>query len=107
MSQHINLEFFKKILLEEKEKILHRIREISDELARISEEDEINNIEDLVELKIANDRDQSVLKVLIREFKDVNDALKKIEAGQYGIDEETGQMIPLNRLLANPAARTA
>lgn len=40
------------------------------------------------------------------DLKDVNDALAKMEAGTYGVCEKTGEMIPLERLEANPAART-
>ena len=38
--------------------------------------------------------------------KDVVVALKKMDAGTYGICEKTGEEIPLERLRANPAART-
>ncbi len=41
------------------------------------------------------------------QLKDVADALAKIEAGTYGVCESTGQEIPLDRLRAYPAARTA
>jgi DnaK suppressor protein len=104
---HMNLDFFRKKLEEEKARILKNIEAISDELATISAEDEIDDIEDLAELKIDNDRDKEVLRILLQELKDVRDALRKIDEGKYGIDEETGKPIPLNRLLANPAARTA
>lgn len=39
-------------------------------------------------------------------YKDVVNALKKIEDGTYGICEVSGQKIEEDRLLANPAART-
>ncbi len=103
----LDLEFFKKRLLEERERILKNIEAISDELATISAEDEIDDIEDMAELKIDNDRDKEVLRILLQQLKDVNDALKKIETGTYGIDEETGKPIPEERLRANPAARSA
>ncbi|WP_456401843.1 conjugal transfer protein TraR [Hydrogenimonas sp.] len=103
----LNLDYFKKRLIEERERILKNIREVSDELATIAAEDEIDDIEDLAELKIENDRDKEILRILMLELKDVNDALKKIAVGRYGIDEESGKKIPINRLLANPAARTA
>ncbi|WP_456450237.1 TraR/DksA family transcriptional regulator [Hydrogenimonas sp.] len=103
----LNLEFFKKRLEEEKARILKNIEAVSDELAAIAAEDEIDDIEDMAELKIDNDRDKEVLRILMQELKDVNDALRKIEEGRYGVDEETGRPIPINRLLANPAARTA
>ena len=104
---HMNLEFFKKRLEAERERILKNIEAINEELATIAAEDEIDDIEDMAELKADNDRDKATLKILMQELKDVNDALRKIAEGTYGIDEETGKPIPINRLLANPAARTA
>ncbi len=103
----LDLDFFKKRLQEERERILKNIEAISDELATIAAEDEIDDVEDMAGLKIDNDRDKEVLRILLQELKDVNDALKKIETGKYGIDEETGKPIPKERLMANPAARTA
>ncbi len=40
------------------------------------------------------------------QLRDVNDALEKMEQGTYGIDEETGEPIAVERLKAYPAART-
>lgn len=40
------------------------------------------------------------------ELRDVRDALTKMEAGTYGVCEKTGAEIPVERLLAYPAART-
>ncbi len=104
---YLNLDYFKERLEKERERILKNIGEINDELAAIVAEDEIDDIEDLAELKIENDRDKELLRILTAELKDVDDALKKMAEGKYGKDEETGKRIPLNRLLANPAARTA
>ena len=39
-------------------------------------------------------------------LKDVTDALLKMRDGGYGADEKTEKPIPLERLKANPAART-
>lgn len=41
------------------------------------------------------------------ELNDVEAALQKIEDGTYGIDERTGEKIPMERLEALPTARTA
>lgn len=41
-----------------------------------------------------------------KRYRDVVDALKKIETGNYGICEKSGQPIEIDRLQANPAART-
>ncbi len=40
------------------------------------------------------------------QLKDVKDALEKIENGKYGICEVGGEEIELERLEANPSART-
>lgn len=40
------------------------------------------------------------------QLRDVNDALAKMEAGTYGVCEKSGEMIPVERLMAYPAART-
>ncbi len=39
-------------------------------------------------------------------LKDINDALEKIEKGEYGKCEECGEEISYERLKANPEART-
>lgn len=41
-----------------------------------------------------------------KRLKDVDDALTKIEKGVYGICEVSGEPIEIERLRANPAART-
>ncbi len=102
-----DLEFFKNRLEEERSRILKNIEAINSELAVIAAEDEIDDIEDMAELKVENDRDKETLKILLRELKDIDDALKKIANGTYGIDEKSGKPIPKERLMANPAARTA
>lgn len=48
----------------------------------------------------------STLNTLEARLKDVNDALEKIENGTFGICEKSGEEIDIERLRANPAART-
>jgi RNA polymerase-binding protein DksA len=48
----------------------------------------------------------ATLNVLEARLKDIQDALKKIEDGTYGICEVCGKPIEEDRLEANPAART-
>lgn len=48
----------------------------------------------------------AIVSELEARLKDVREALQKIETGSYGICEKTGEEIPLERLHANPAART-
>lgn len=48
----------------------------------------------------------AVLKELEIRFNDIKDALLKIEKNEYGICEISGEQIEVDRLEANPAART-
>ncbi len=49
----------------------------------------------------------SMLHTLQARLTDVKDALIKIEAGTFGICEVSGEKIEMDRLEANPAARTS
>ncbi len=103
----LDLDYFKEVLLKEKARLEKEIAEVEQELNLIAAEDEIDDVEDLADLKMDNDRDHAVLDALKSELKDVEDALKKIAEGTYGYDEKTGKPIPKERLMAYPAARTA
>ncbi len=48
-----------------------------------------------------------LVETLESRLVDVTDALMKIEKGTYGMDEKTGEAISIERLRANPSARTA
>lgn len=48
----------------------------------------------------------AILKQLETQLNDVIDALEKIEKGNYGLCEVSGEQIEEDRLEANPAART-
>ena len=48
----------------------------------------------------------SILKQLETQYSDVNNALNKIVSGTYGKCEICGEIIPEDRLEANPSART-
>ncbi len=47
-----------------------------------------------------------LVETLEKRLSEVNDALARIAEGTYGIDEKTGEPIVVERLFANPAART-
>ena len=103
----LDLDYFKEVLLKEKARLEKEIADVEQELNLIAAEDEIDDVEDLADLKMDNDRDHAVLDALKSELKDVEDALRKIAEGTYGYDEKTGKPIPKERLMAYPAARTA
>lgn len=46
------------------------------------------------------------LNELESHYRDIVSALKKMENGTYGVCEKSGKPIELDRLMANPAART-
>ncbi len=49
----------------------------------------------------------AILKPLEKQYNDVKLALEKIKKGVYGICEVSGEAIEIERLEANPAARTS
>ena len=103
----LDLNHFRELLLKEKARLEAEIASVRQEVDTIAAEDEIDDVEDMAELAVDNDRDQGVLKALQTELQDVEDALRKIAEGSYGFDEKTGAPIPKARLEAYPAARTA
>ena len=73
----------------------------ADETA-VEESDPVDVADQLEELTV----NIPLVADLQQRLHDVNDALGKIEGGKYGICEVSGDEIPLDRLKANPAART-
>jgi DnaK suppressor protein len=63
-------------------------------------------MEDLASLETLNDNDRIVLERQQTELKEIYHALSKIKNETYGICEETSRPIPIERLRANPIART-
>ncbi len=47
-----------------------------------------------------------IVQELASRSHDIDDALEKMDGGRYGICEISGEKIPYDRLIANPAART-
>jgi RNA polymerase-binding transcription factor DksA len=52
------------------------------------------------------EKDLSILEQLENELAELQAALERVDAGTYGIDEETGEPIDPARLEAMPTART-
>ncbi len=104
--EDIDLSHFKKILEEKKADLERQIASVNEEIETIAAQGDINDVEDLATLKIQNTRDRSVLESLKNQLEEVKEALKRIEEGSYGICEKTGKPIPVERLEANPTART-
>ncbi len=102
----LNIDDFEKNLTKEKEEISHIMTSLKAEVNALGDEDNINDLGDMAELQIDNTTDQALLRQLETQLVEINAALERIKAGTYGICEKTGQKIPVDRLLANPSART-
>ncbi len=102
----LDLKAFEAILTAEKTKIQKNIALVKAELNSIGSEDEIDDVEDMAELQIDNTTDQALLQNLEAEIVEIDAALERIATGSYGICEKTGKRIPVERLKANPSART-
>lgn len=67
------------------------------------EEPDPNDAADKIEELVTN---VPLVEELESRLKDVSGTLEKMEKGTYGVCEVGGEEIPLERLRANPAART-
>ncbi|WJW75108.1 TraR/DksA C4-type zinc finger protein [Thiohalobacter sp. IOR34] len=65
-------------------------------------------VHDLEELSVADllvDLNYARIDQLLAELRDVEDALRRIREGTYGLCIDTGEPIELDRLEANPTAK--
>lgn len=102
----LNIEEFETLLNTEKERVQKNIDAVKVEVNSIGSEDEIDDTLDMAELQIDNTTDQAILHRLVAEMAEIDAALGRIQSGTYGICEKTGSPIPVERLTANPSART-
>lgn len=102
----LNFEDFK-ILLEAERKIIEQnIEMLAIEADTLVRENEVGDLADAAELQIDEAIDRTVLNQLKEKRLEIDAALRRIESGSYGICEKTGKLIPTDRLVANPMART-
>ena len=97
-----DLDHFKKLLLDEKEKILNKARETLASGSINLDRDEMFDEVDLASVTIEQNL---TFKLLDRERKllaEINKALTKIDHGEYGYCEGTGEPIPKRRLEVRP-----
>lgn len=69
----------------------------------VGEEADPNDAADQLEELVTN---VPLVEELEKRYKDVANALQNMERGTYGICEDCEEAIPMDRLRANPAART-
>lgn len=106
MKEKLDFSSFERSLNEEKVRMLSSLDSIKREVNMMALEDEIDDIEDMADLQIQNTKDQKIIAHLESELFEIEAALARIKNGTYGICEKTGKNIPIERLKANPMART-
>lgn len=99
-----DLNFFKKILNDEKEMIMKNIENSAIEIDELRKS-EVNDEFDFASITT----DQIISKTLsekqLEKLNEVNLALNKIESGQFGICEMCDDKIGMDRLKVNPYAK--
>ncbi|MFC3041422.1 hypothetical protein ACFOGI_14330 [Virgibacillus xinjiangensis] len=111
MSNHLNkdqIEYFKKRLLDMKEDNEEKITENrenspNDNIQELADYD--NHPGDMGTEQFEQQRDAGLNMVREERLQDIEDALKKIEDGTYGLSEKSGKEIPVERLEVLPTAR--
>lgn len=116
MRNDIDIDSFKKRLEEERDILLEQLQKVGRQNpnnpedwqgvpdAASTNEADPNDVADRIE----NFEENSVIaEELEVRYNEVLDALKRIEAGTYGICEVGGEPIEIDRLEANPSARTS
>ncbi len=106
---------FKEKLLKEKELLEQELNHIAKKVSTPDGDDWVAttapdsgthpDVEDNADEVIDFEARAALLAPLEQQYKDVTDALAKIEAGTYGICEKTGDPLPLEQLETNPSAR--
>ena len=107
-----DLVYFKKLILERKEEIISEIKHISEDTLKKSQRDAAGDISGYTYhmADIATDTYDREFSMGIasnerKQVYDIDDALKRIEDGSYGICEDCKNFISKTRLKAIPHAR--
>ena len=104
MPNKSQIDELKIILLERKENILSNINNSRANIDQLKEQ-EINDELDYAELVSDSFTEGMIANHQLDELKQIEESLKKIDAGTYGICDMCGVVIPLGRLKAKPFAR--
>ncbi|UDM18950.1 TraR/DksA family transcriptional regulator [Vogesella sp. XCS3] len=93
---------FKEMLLDLQQQLREELPQLTAQLATNENAPDPTDRASMEEerIKLLTTRERSIAKLC-----DINIALEKLEAGEYGYCEDTGDEIGLQRLMANPMAR--
>lgn len=103
----------KKFILEQKKRLNKEKHKALLEINRLYQDDPFKDpnyvldnaaVDTDVREQIDHETIEAQIKDLKRRINDIEDALKKIEKGKYGLCEKCGNQIPLERLLIIPEA---
>jgi RNA polymerase-binding protein DksA len=107
-----DIEHFKRMLLEKRSEILSNVNEMEDETLKKSRLDAAGDLSSMpihmADIGSDNFEQEFTLELMDSErklLKEIDDALRRIELGTYGICEGTGGQIQKARLQAQPWAR--
>ena len=96
---------FEQRLQKMKKDLESNIARLTEEIETLITDDGINDMEDLSSLQSDSMHHESLLKQQRHELEEVNHALAKLGNHTYGICEESGDTIPVERLRAEPHTR--
>ena len=100
----LELDYFKELLLERKKQIEKNILETKNEIEELKNF-EVNDDGDYASLCTDNLIDSAINNQQLKELQEIEEALKKIENGTYGICEMCGEPIRKLRLKVKPYAK--
>ena len=100
----MDIQYFQTILVERKKQILQNLNICNDEIQALKDV-EINDDGDYAALCTDNLIESAIQEKQLKELKEINEALKKIEEGSYGVCEMCGEPIKPLRLKIKPHAK--
>jgi DnaK suppressor protein len=98
------IEELKEILLERKELISNNIQESRDNINSLKDS-ECNDEYDYAEVSSDSFKEGIIVNQQIKELEEIEDAIKRIHKGTYGICEMCDESIAIGRLRAKPFAK--
>ncbi|WP_320036218.1 RNA polymerase-binding protein DksA [Campylobacterota bacterium DY0563] len=104
MANTKQIEELKNILLERKDKITKNIQGSRDSIDSLKDS-ECKDEYDYAEVSSDSFKEGIIANQQITELKEIEDALKRIEKGTYGICEMCDESIAIGRLRAKPFAK--
>lgn len=104
MASKKQIEELKIALVDRREKILININGSKENIESLKNQ-EINDDLDYAELASDSFTEGMIANHQIEELKQIDDALKRIQSGEYGKCEMCSTTIPIGRLKAKPFAR--